>query len=99
MKALVPQGPNSPESRRAERALVVELAARQHDLTAEFVGGLLRLVRHGAAGRRCRGAVDVGRAEVHIDAVDELGIEHLVGEQRVVTGVVERHAVECHRDA
>ena len=59
----------------------------------------LALVGHGTA--RCgRGrAVDVGGAQVHIDAIDELGIEHLVGEQRVVARVVQGHAVERHRDA
>ncbi len=99
MNALVPQGPNSPVSRRSERAHVVELAARQHGLAAEFLRGPLRAVGHRAAGGRRRRAVDVGRAEVHVDAVDELGIEHLVGEQRVVAGVVQRHAVEGDRDA
>jgi hypothetical protein len=51
MNALVAQGPNSPESRRANGALVIEIAARHHDLATEFVGGLLRLVGDRAASR------------------------------------------------
>ena len=62
-------------------------------------GGPAGAEGHGAAGGGRGGAVDVGGAEVHVDAIDELGIEHLVGEQGVVAGVVERNAIEGHRDA
>src|SRR3546814_18017854 len=60
-------------------------------------------VAHTIIDGRARGrggrAVDIGRAEVDVDLLDQLGIELLVRIERVIARIVERDAVEGLRDA
>ena len=83
----------------AEIIATVEPAVGSLDAGGEGLVGAPRLVVHRAAGGRRGRAVDVGRAEADVDPLDQFGIEHLVREDRVVAGVVERHAVERLGDA
>src|SRR3546814_7868505 len=59
-------------------------------------------VAHTIIDGRARGrggrAVDIGRAEVDVDLLDQLGIELLVRIERVIARIVERDAVEGLRD-
>src|SRR5262249_19069144 len=66
---------------------------------AEIRGRVDRAVVDRAADRGGRRRVDVGRAQVDVDLLDQFWIELLVREDRVVAAVVERNAVEGEADS
>src|SRR3546814_19385451 len=66
---------------------------------AELVERVARTISDGRARGRGGRAVDIGRAEVDVDLLDQLGIELLVRIERVIARIVERDAVEGLRDA
>ena len=66
---------------------------------AHVLGRLAGDVIDGAAGRRCGRAVNIGRPDVHHRPLDQFRIQLLVGEDGVVTGIVERDTVLQQRDA
>src|SRR3546814_16434334 len=51
-----------------------------------------------AADRRGGRAVDVGHAQVDADLFENLGIDLLVGVEGIIARIVERQAIESHRN-
>ena len=100
MKARVPQGPISPVSTTAEEAAEInspsEPTTRPPNLRVGVIesGRLTVPPTAEAVGR-----VDVGRAEVDVDLLDQFGIDLLAGEDGIVAAVVELDAVEGEADA
>ena len=78
----------------AEIVAVLEPAIGSLDAGGEFLERTAGAEVDGAAGGRGGRAVDVGRAEADIDLLDDLRVEQLVREERVIAGVVQWNAVE-----
>src|SRR5207244_28786 len=74
----------------AEGAGEAEVTTAHHYLTGPVFAGGAGAVVDGAADGRCSRTVNVSGAEVHIDLLDQLGVDHLIGIDRVVAGVIER---------
>ncbi|MNS69376.1 hypothetical protein D3C72_1026850 [compost metagenome] len=81
-----------------EDATEVVVAQRTRDSTAEFRRRIDRAHVDRAARSRGRRGVNVGRAGVDRSAGDQVAVQLLVGVERIVAGVVQRHAVEGLRD-
>ncbi len=84
---------------QAEHAVHVVRAVRIDHGRADLVGRRERAVIDRTA--RCAGGrrIDVGRAEIDVDLLDQLGVELLVRIDRIIARIVERDAVEGQRDA
>ncbi|MNS51156.1 hypothetical protein D3C72_838220 [compost metagenome] len=82
-----------------EDAAEVVIAQRALDATTEFRRRADRAHVDRTARSRGRRGVDVGRAGVDRSAGDQVAVQLLVGVERIVARVVQRHAVEGLRDA
>jgi hypothetical protein len=65
----------------------------------EIFGRIARAIVHRRTRSRCGGRVDIGGAQVHVDLVDDFGIELLVRIDRIAAGVVQRDTIDGLRDA
>src|SRR3546814_2725000 len=77
---------------RAEDAEEAVVADRTLQPRAELVERVARTIIDGRARGRGGRAVDIGRAEVDVDLLDQLGIELLVRIERVIRS--EEHTSE-----
>ncbi|MND81170.1 hypothetical protein D3C80_729560 [compost metagenome] len=84
---------------QSEDATEVVIAQRALDTTAEFRRWADRAHVDRTAGGGGRRGVDIGRAGVDRSAGDQVAVQLLVGVERIVARVVQRHAVEGLRDA
>ena len=82
-----------------EAAMIVEVAKRHREAHASLVARRQRTIVDRSASGRSSWRIDVGHAQVDVDLLDQLGVDLLVGENRIIAAVVERDAVEGQADA
>ena len=83
----------------AEHAPEIELPDRGRTHDVKIVAWGLGPKVDGAANRRGGRAINMGRAQVDVDLVDQLRINLLVGIDRIVARIVQRNAIEGQADA
>ena len=93
-----PKGADLAGVQDGEEPAEVEASELAGHLAADVRLGTTGDVVDGAAGGGGRRAVHVGGAEVHFRPLDQLGVELLVGEDRVVAAVVQLGAVPLQGD-
>ena len=84
--------------KQAECTGIVILTNRHAGDRFHFLAAKDRAIIDGATSCRCGRAVDIGRAEVDVHLLHQLGIKLLVRINGIVAGVIQRKAIKCQRN-